>query len=110
MTIFLLTNLFFSHFVLCSSFITPYTIEGKKEEKAAGVVSKEEDMLGNPSIEEPIQGLMSKYGYALSNPNEPNCVSIWLLGCAIEVIKEDQLPTWKQAFDTSKLPQCKLKE
>jgi hypothetical protein len=67
-------------------------------------------MLGNPSIDEPIQGLMSTYGYALSNPDEPNRVSIWFMGGTIEVSEEDQLPAWKRAFDTTKLRRRKLKE
>jgi hypothetical protein len=53
---------------------------------------------------------MSTNGYALSNPDEPNRITIWFTGGSIEVSDSDYLQEWQRVFDKTKLPKRKIHE
>ena len=80
--------------------VTPFTIESN----TSGMDCP------NNIVEAPIQGLMTTYGYAISNPDEPNRVAVWFTGGSIEVSDSEYLDGWKKVFDKSRMPKRKLHE
>ena len=89
----LLTFHSYLYFQSCS-IVTPFTIEPKNTN-----ADTMDPTSPNSKIKKPIEGLMSTYGYAVSNPDEPNRVSICFTGGSIEVINIDHLAEWKSVFD-----------
>ena len=120
------TNCFLVSFRLfwCSystSVVTPFTIEqqqsstNNKHEKSDDRRRRSSTTVSSStclSSSRRIEGLMTTYGYALSNPDHSNRISIWFTGGTIEVIpsNNDDEEAWHGIFDKSNLPKRRLQE
>lgn len=58
----------------------------------------------NRMVDKRIEGLMTTQGYAISNPNHPNRLSVWFIGGSIEVNEDTH--RWKKVFASETLPKA----
>lgn len=85
-----------------SSLVTAFTIEPRDS-------SRDGRDSPNTTIQRPIKALMTTYGYALPDPNQPNRLSTWFRGGTIEVWDEEEdMQAWCDIFGN--LPKRQLKE
>lgn len=86
--------------------VCAFTIEAARESP-----SNQHAFGNNPpnlGVEQPIQGLMTTFGYAISNPNDSSQLSIWFTGGSLEVHDVDgHVQQWKHIFEGENQPKRK---
>jgi hypothetical protein len=55
-------------------------------------------------VREPVEGLMTTYGFAISNPSSAGQLSIWWTGGSLEVKDANQVEQWKEIFKEENEP------
>jgi hypothetical protein len=86
--------------------VCAFTIEQTRESPSNSQIFGVESP--NLDVYEPIQGLMTTYGYAISNPHDSSQLSIWFTGGSLEVHDVDgRLQQWKRIFEDENRPKRK---